>query len=212
MREITYNQADLSGLLSSEAVSWVFNNLEYLNKPMRLITSSTKTEKGEKLGFTTGILYLQPAAKVAAITLCPASKMAGCEKPCLISSGHLGMSHGQNAATKRTVLMLLRKVEFEAQLNSEISKLSKKHKQRLAVRLNGTSDICFKHIFENHPEVTFYDYTKVAKRMEEKQPSNYYLTYSASAYSKGSRRAAANAIKSGHKTVLAFNTKELASE
>jgi hypothetical protein len=212
MINITLWEAVKSNLISPAAISWVVDNLEYLNKPMTLLSSSYKTKKGEKLGFTTGILYLQPAAKVSAKTVCPAAKMAGCEKDCLISSGQLGMSVAQNAATKRTVLMLLRPDEFNAQLNAEIAKLAAKHKDRLAIRLNGTSDLDWTHIINANPTVTMYDYTKIEKRMAIKQPANYSLTYSASPFSKASRSAAARAIRLGYKTVLAFNTKELASE
>lgn len=212
MKPITYNEAINSGLLTSEALSWVFNNIEYLNKPMKLLSSSYKTIKGEKLGFTTGILYLQPAGKVSLITLCAGAKMAGCEAPCLISSGQLGMSAGQNAATKRTVLMLLREEEFKAQLNAEIAKLYTKHGKQLAIRLNGTSDLDWSDIINANPEVQFYDYTKIERRMATKQPANYSLTYSGSAYSSASRSATARALLSGYKTVLAFNTKQLPGE
>lgn len=200
-------------LLTKEASQWALDNLAYLNRPMKLLSSSYKVEKGfKKAGITTAILYLQPADKVSTRTLCAGAKMAGCKNPCLISSGHLGMSPGQNAATKRTILYVLRQSAFTAQLLCEIQKLSAKHADNLAVRLNGTSDIDFGGIYKQVPAVQFYDYTKVYARIEANTIPNYSLTYSASAYSKASRNAAIKALKAGTKTVLAFNTKELKSE
>ena len=52
------------------------------------------------------------------------------------------------------------------------------------VRLNGTSDIAWETtgIFEEFPNLIFYDYTKVYKRavkfVNGQLPSNYHLTYS----------------------------------
>jgi hypothetical protein len=53
-----------------------------------------------------------------------------------------------------------------------------------SVRLNGTSDIDYrkikldgKNIFDLHPDVTFYDYTKGTRRFIDK-PANYHLTLS----------------------------------
>jgi hypothetical protein len=64
---------------------------------------------------------------------------------------------------------------------------------RMALRLNGTSDIVweakkYRHlgpmglgmtVFEHWPDLQFYDYTKHAARMWKTWPGNYYLTLSA---------------------------------
>ena len=213
MKAFTISEIKGTDKITAKAKVWAIDNIDYLNRPMSLLTTnSTKTLKGEKKGITTAILYLQPAGKVSAVTLCAGAKMAGCEKPCLISSGQLGMTAGQKAATKRTILYVMRNKEFIAQLQHEVSKLSSKHRDSLAVRLNGTSDIDWTQFIASNPDVTFYDYSKLAKRITENKLANYDLTFSGSAYSAASIRATQAAIKSGARVVLAFNTKEAKGE
>jgi hypothetical protein len=205
--------AYLNGHINEAARDWALDNLTYLARPMRLLTTNTvKTNKGKKKGYTTAVLYLQPAAKVTARTICPAAKMAGCEEGCLISSGRLGMTNGQMAATKRTILWAINPDLFEASLVSEIEKLHAKHGDTLAVRLNGTSDIDWHSLIALLPGVQFYDYTKVYARVERNSLPNYALTYSGSAYSAKSREITARAIKAGHNVALAFNTKQAQGE
>jgi hypothetical protein len=75
--------------------------------------------------------------------------------------------------------------KFMALLRKDIETLRKKAQAKgmiAAVRLNGTSDIDWRRfgIFEAYPDVQFYDYTKVYRRMVEPRPSNYHLTFSRS--------------------------------
>lgn len=209
------NKLSLDTLLNSKVINkdakvWLEANWDYFNKPMKLLTTnSTKTLKGfKKLEITTAILYLQPADKIAISTLCAAAELYGCKEPCLISSGQLGMSVAQNAATKRTILLLTQRESFDACLIEEISKYAKKFGKSFAVRLNGTSDIDFSSVIASLPSVTFYDYTKLIKRLETNKLPNYHLTYSGSAYSAYSRKQTVKAIRAKYNTVLAFNTKE----
>lgn len=70
---------------------------------------------------------------------------------------------------------------------------------KLAIRLNGTSDICYeniivddnKNIFELFPEVTFYDYTKDYTRRDALKGKwkNYHLTFSRSESKKNHTKA-----------------------
>jgi len=209
---ITENEINTSTLINSEAKKWALNNLTYLNKQMKFLGTSTKIEKGEKEKFYTAVMYLQPANKVAQKTICAGAKMAGCLKGCLISSGMLGMSTGQNAATKRTILVLLRPEYFEAKLIKEIQAQYKKHGKALAIRLNGTSDLDFSFIYNMLPEVQFYEYTKLLKRVQTNTIKNLHLTYSGSMHSKSSRKALQTAFKDNLNIALAFNTKELTSD
>ena len=55
-------------------------------------TSSTKTVKGEKLGFLTAILYLTPDNNI-----CSMARLAGCMEGCLYSSGRGAFNSVQNA-------------------------------------------------------------------------------------------------------------------
>ena len=60
-------------------------------------TSSTKTVKGEKLGFLTAILYLTPDDNI-----CAMAKLAGCMEGCLYSSGRGAFNSVQNARQAKT--------------------------------------------------------------------------------------------------------------
>lgn len=198
-----------SDKINDNAKQWALQNIEYLNKPMKLFGSSQKVEKGSDK-FNTYILYLQPADKVATQSLCVFADSAGCKKPCLISSGQLGMSVGQNAATKRTILMLLRPEWFNNQLLLEIDRAeSKALRDNIPAlfRLNGTSDIDFDSIIKQRPDSMFYDYTKVLGRVRKNKLNNYDLTFSGSMYSDQSRAALKKAVKRDYRIAIAVNTK-----
>ena len=209
MNKITLKEINTSDLINNKAKQWSRDNLEYLNKKMKLFGSSQKVEKGADK-FTTYILYLQPADKVAVKTVCVFAELAGCKRDCLISSGQLGMTTGQNAATKRTVLMLLRPEWFEAQLLSEIDKAERKAAIDgipALFRLNGTSDLNFDYIIKQRPKSLFYDYTKILSRISKNTLDNYDLTFSGSMYSTQSRAALLKAVQRKHRIAVAFNTK-----
>jgi len=209
---ITLNQIEESTKINSAAKLWARDNLDYLNSKNRLLGSSLKVEKGEKKGYYTSILYLQPADKIATVTLCAGAKLNGCKEPCLISSGQLGMTTAQNAATRRTIMLLLDPDRFYAQLTKEIEREYAKHGRKLAIRLNGTSDIDFGDYIATMPRVRFYDYTKVYKRVATNDLLNYDLTYSGSAYNDKALAITARAALAGHRVAIAFNTGERKGE
>ena len=200
-------------LLSNAARLWLMDadNVAYVNRPMKLFGSSVKVEKGSDKR-DTYIMYLQPAGKVSKATLCIGAEAAGCEAPCLISSGQLGMSTGQRAATKRTILMVLRPQWFEAQLLKEIDAAERKALKGgvpALFRLNGTSDCDFSHIMAQRPLSAFYDYTKVLGRIRRNTLPNYHLTFSGSMYSTQSKAAMFKAVQRGYNMAVAYNTKGL---
>ena len=157
------------------------------------INSDTKTSKGTKFGYLTGILYLAPA-KISGRNFCPnASK--GCAEACLYSAGRGKFSNVQQARIKKSRYFIEHKAEFMLNLVNSIQKLIKKAgRDNLipVVRLNGTSDIAWenikiydnKSIFEIFPELQFYDYTKSYKRLINSSINinidNYHLTFSRS--------------------------------
>lgn len=202
--------------LSNKARLWAYDsdNLAYINKPMRLLGSSLKVEKGLDKR-ETYILYLQPAGKVARKTLCAGAAAAGCETPCLISSGQLGMSTGQRAATKRTILLLLRPDWFKQTLLAEIDKAERRAARtglQALFRLNGTSDIDWHDVMSERPYSDFYDYTKILSRVRKNTLDNYHLTFSGSMYSPQSKASLRKAVSRGYNIAVAFNTKGLASD
>ena len=89
---LTINQIKSSDSINDSAKQWSIDNIDYINSANKLLGSSLKVEKGEKEGFYTSILYLQPADKVAIKTLCAGAKLGGCLNDCLIASGQLGMT------------------------------------------------------------------------------------------------------------------------
>ena len=119
----------------------------------------------------------------------------GCTDSCLNTSGHGAFSTVQAARIAKTKLLKENFDLFAAQLIKEIKaavKSAAKKGMRLAIRLNLTSDIPWelldvqdgKTLFEIFPEITWYDYTKGYKRMQNfldgKMPANYSLTFSRS--------------------------------
>ena len=216
MLAITKNELSFiaSTRINTNAIQWALENIEYLNKPMTFFGSSVKVENGSEK-FDTYVMYLQPADKVALKTICDAAVMSGCKKDCLISSGQLGMSVAQNAATKRTILMLLRPDYFEERILFEVDRAERKAKKTgipCLFRLNGTSDLDFSAIISQRPQSQWYDYTKILSRVRKNRLRNYDLTFSGSMYSVQSRAALGKAIARKHRVAVAFNTKLIASD
>lgn len=209
---LTIEQIKTSEAINDSAKLWAIDNLDYINSSNKLLGSSLKVEKGEKEGFYTSILYLQPADKVAVSTLCAGAKLNGCLGDCLIASGQLGMTTGQRAATRRTIIYLLDQDRFFTMLRKEIDGLHRKHGDQLAIRLNGTSDIDFSSFIEKMPHVRFYDYTKIYRRLIHNRLNNYDLTYSGSAFSAKTIQITGRAVREGHRVAIAFNTAERKGE
>ena len=121
------------------------------------------------------------------------------------------MDLGIAAQYKRTILLLLRREWFEKQLLSEIDKEELKSKRtgiKKMFRLNAISDNDWTFIIKQRPNSMFYDYTKEIARIRRNKLPNYDLTYSASMFSKQSRKGFEKAIKRGHRIAIAVNTKD----
>ena len=163
---------------------WILQN-EGLPYKTLLGTASTKTVKGEKLGYLTAILYLTPDDN-----LCPLARLAGCMEGCLYSSGRGAFNSVQKARKAKTDFWYTNQRAFLLSLCADIWALygsAAKSNQKLLVRPNGTSDIAWenypiidgKTIFQLFPDVQFYDYTKHPSRnLQGKTPGNYDLTFS----------------------------------
>ena len=153
------------------------------------VSGDSKTVKGEQHGYLTGILYLSPAS-LSGKNLCPHSS-PGCRAACLYTSGRARTFPAINKARlRRSELFIKDRESFMIQLMGDIAKLesaAKKKGLKVAVRLNGTSDIPFENIkvfrktlFEHFTKVRFYDYSKNPKRVLENKVKNYHLTFSLS--------------------------------
>ena len=180
------------------------------------IGSNTKTTKSDNAdsGYLTAILYLAPADTVAGINVCPMAETAGCKAACLYSAGRGAFTNVQQARIRKTEAFRDNRVGFVDQLAADIAdgvRKASKLGKRLAVRLNGTSDIAWENqvgsngraLMEAFPDVQFYDYTKLPGR---KVPSNYHLTVS---YSNANAKYADKVIASDKNAAVVFRTPEL---
>jgi hypothetical protein len=178
------------------------------------IDANAKTIKGQKKGYMTAILYLSPSDS-SGKNLCPMAQQAGCIAGCLNTSGRGGIARNndtfttisgtilpantvQHARIARSELFNNDKPAFMAQLVKEITAFIKKADRKgltPVIRLNGTSDILWETIPVNgagsimalFPDIQFYDYTKVYKRLMRPLPGNYHLSLS---YSEASQKYA----------------------
>jgi hypothetical protein len=158
---------------------------------------NAKTIKGDKLGsFETAIMYLAPFKSVYG-NVCPMAETAACFAGCLNTAGRGAFNSVQKARLNKTRRYFSDRAQFMADLVTDLDKFVRYCERKgvnSAVRLNGTSDIQFEvahpairsgvryaSIFDAFPEVQFYDYTKIAKRMYRQLPANYALTLSFSA-------------------------------
>jgi hypothetical protein len=157
-----------------------------------LSTSNTKIRKGEKSGYKTAGIHLAPHKLSGHNTCVAASK--GCAAACLNTAGMGAYSTVQAARIKKTKMFFEDRGNFLNTLVKEIQsaiKKAKKNGMTPAFRLNLTSDIAWEKITINNqtimemfPDVNFYDYTKIPRRMlnflNGKFPKNYHLTFSRS--------------------------------
>ena len=160
---------------------------------------SAKMEYSYENGTETYCIYLAPA-NMSGYNVCPNSKY--CKDFCLNGSGKNkvdilahGVEHSKInlSRIKKTVLFHKQKDLFMQIVIKEIIKYmnhAKKNGLNFAIRLNGTSDLSpeafvykGKNILELFPNIQFYDYTKVASRLNisNKYP-NYDLTLSFNGY------------------------------
>lgn len=171
-----------------------------------LSKGNPKLEKSLNYGWASFVLHLSPS-NISGHNVCPMAT-AGCRAACLNTAGRGAMITGKRVTdwttddlasgkvTSAIHAARLRKTErffkdragFFADLVSDIraaKRWAAKHGLKLAIRLNGTSDIRwerfpvgdFPNIFAVFPDVQFYDYTKIVTR--HNLPDNYHLTFSA---------------------------------
>jgi hypothetical protein len=160
-------------------------------RPKKLLNfnNHVKMIKSRKQGFLNAILHLAPY-NLSGYNVCPeASK--GCAAACLNLSGMGVFKVNQLARINKTKYFIENRELFLNQLDHEIKLLKKKSKLlglKLAIRLNGTSDLPFerykikdnKSLMELNKDVIFYDYTKIKNRLNSLLPNNYKLTFSRS--------------------------------
>lgn len=153
-------------------------------------TSNAKLAKThDKFGrdWETLILYLAPAQVASIVSLCPASTPE-CRAGCLYYAGRAAMFKNVNEARMRKTRFFVESRDvFISQLHKELTnalRRATKAGKKLAVRLNGTSDVDWSHTVTTFPDIQFYDYTKLPTRAVKfalgQLPHNYNITFSRS--------------------------------
>ena len=153
------------------------------------VGTNAKTIKGDGSEYLTAILYMTPYKVMVDGKLfnsCSMAAMASCFEGCLYTAGRGKFSNVQTARQRKAEWFYRDKDSFMQQLHEDITKFSAYcHKRGIqpCVRLNGTTDIRWEliklgdyNIFELHPDVQYYDYTKIPNRKADYP--NYHLTWS----------------------------------
>ena len=195
-----YNNNELikqSREFAREKINNALNKDGTLNwkKLPKLLNSNPKLEKSNKYEVLTKGLALAPSF-ISEYNTCNFASL-GCGLGCLNFSGH-GQEHmlhnGKHnvliARIIRTILYYEYREQFLKQLHKEIKTFSNYvHNQNIknntqlicGIRLNVLSDILWEKIditlFNDNPNITFYDYTKNPNRNVSHIP-NYNLTFS----------------------------------
>jgi hypothetical protein len=155
------------------------------NKKIRNLLSvnaDSKTVKGQKLGYLTGILYLSPE-KSGGTNICVFARE--CVADCLYTAGRFQVFPAiERARLRKTAQWHTQRGAFLEGVQHGIDALVRKAQRdglTPCVRLNGTSDIRFENlttIVQDNKNVQFYDYTKYPTRTWGALPDNYHLTFS----------------------------------
>ena len=135
-------------------------------------------------------LSLSPADESGLVNTCSCAT-AACKAACLNKAGRGAMNFTQERRRAKTHFVIKKPKMAMSMLHSEIAaheKSAVKGGKKPVVRLNVVSDIPYeilhKEVFTQHPNVQFYDYTKVNSRLYDKEgkkkqlPANYHLTLS----------------------------------
>jgi hypothetical protein len=152
--------------------------------PDKLISGGKTNAKTIKNDIETLILYLAPFTQNSkGINLCPKAT-DGCAAACLFTAGRGAFPKNIQARMNRTEYYLHDRKGFLAQLAKEINEVAKLT-DKLAVRLNGTSDVKLVEMLtlahEILPNVVFYDYTKIERKAGPRktvQGHDYIVAYS----------------------------------
>lgn len=155
-----------------------------------LLSKGTSNAKTAKNILETHILYMSPYTQNSkGVNICP-NASEGCILGCLFTAGRGAFNSIQQARQNRTELYLKDRQLFCEMLAKELTALNKKAQKqgaKIAVRLNGTSDldlisiINFRmgiDILNDFEHLEFYDYTKILGKVKKYAGSRYKLTFS----------------------------------
>jgi len=141
-------------------------------KIKKLLSDGFTNAKTKKNSLRTFILYLSPYTQNSFGKNVCANATKGCIDSCLFTAGMGSFSNVQKARIAKTDYLLSDKEGFLAQLAKEILyqyAKAKRNGERIAIRLNGTSDLDFFTLLQKYAQldvtklddhVSFYEYTK----------------------------------------------------
>ena len=118
--------------------------MNYRPQKKLLSFNNFKMQKSVKFGYLTAILHLAPY-NLSGYNVCPKASQ-GCALACLNTAGRGQMNCVQKARINKTLYFLKDRQKFLEHLFKEITtyeKLAQSKNLKLAVRLNGTSDLPF---------------------------------------------------------------------
>ena len=189
--------------------------MEKYTIPKNLLSKGNTNAKTSKNSLKTFILYLAPHKQNdKGINICPmASK--GCAAACLFTAGRGKFSNVQSSRINKSNFYIYNKELFIKKLASEIIRETAKAQkigEKIAFRLNGTSDIDFIYLLKKYasldiedlnPYAVFYDYTKILGKVKKyKNHLNYHLTFSRA---EDNESAAIAALNDGANVSVVFN-------
>jgi len=157
-----------------------------------LLSKGNTNIKTAKNDLETFILYMAPANQVTGLNLCPFAS-TGCKSSCLYSAGRGRFSNVQESRINKSKFWGYDRSTFYIQLAEEILKIHDKaikHDKKIAIRLNGTSDIDHLDLLNRYSGIDFletfydnllfYDYTKNYNHIKKYIGSTYKITFSRS--------------------------------
>lgn len=156
---------------------------------MKILTAPTgnaKIEKGIEKGYLTSGLHLAPW-NLSGYKVCQ-NATPECIAGCLNTAGRGVYSKTQNARILKTQMLFQDPKTFWALVERDIRtllRMAEREGKIAALRLNLTSDLPFhkmivrdgKSIMDLYPEIVYYNYTKVPRRITDKHPLEH-ITFS----------------------------------
>lgn len=161
--------------------------------PVKFLLSKGDTNsKTAKNNLKTYILYMAPADTVSGFNLCPFASN-GCKSSCLYSAGRGRFSNVQLSRINKSKFWAYDRESFYIQLTNELLNIAHKavkKGEKIAIRLNGTSDVPHLELIQRYTGINFlsdiyshlyfYDYTKNPNQAKKYAGTNYKITFSRS--------------------------------
>lgn len=179
-----------------------------------LLSKGSTNSKTAKNNLETFILYLAPSKIVDGFNLCPFASV-GCTKGCLYSAGRGRFSNVQLSRINKTKFWGYDRSNFYIQLANELLSIHDKaikKDEKIAIRLNGTSDIDHLYLLERYSGINFldhfysnllfYDYTKNPNIVSRYKNTNYKITFSRS---ESNEPEAKKVLKNGGNVAIVFH-------